>query len=168
MELKKCATCLIEMTRDSFYMMNKSKISSYCKKCDNKRRQSVKVNSKTHKEYNRVYQNEYRKNDINKLKHNIRVRLNEYLVSKSKKSIELLGCSPVELKIYLENQFKDGMSWDNYGFYTWHIDHVIPLSSAKTEEEVYKLCHYTNLQPLWAIDNLKKNNKIISNEQVGI
>jgi hypothetical protein len=53
------------------------------------------------------------------------------------------------------------MSWDNYGFYGWHIDHVIPLSSAKTEEEVYKLCHYTNLQPLWAEDNLKKGSKII-------
>jgi hypothetical protein len=52
------------------------------------------------------------------------------------------------------------MSWDNYG--EWHIDHIIPLASADTEEEVLKLYHYTNLQPLWAIDNIRKGSKIIS------
>jgi hypothetical protein len=63
------------------------------------------------------------------------------------------------LKKHLEIQFIEGMSWENQG--KWHIDHKIPLSSAKTEEEVYKLCHYTNLQPLWAEDNLKKGSKIL-------
>ena len=53
------------------------------------------------------------------------------------------------------------MSWDNYGLHGWHIDHIIPISSAKTEEELYKLFYYTNLQPLWAIDNIKKGNKIL-------
>lgn len=51
------------------------------------------------------------------------------------------------------------MTWENRN--EWHIDHITPLSSAKTEEELYKLCHYTNLQPLWAEENLKKGNKII-------
>ena len=51
------------------------------------------------------------------------------------------------------------MSWDNYG--KWHIDHIIPLSSAKTEQDILKLCHYTNLQPLWAKGNIIKSNKII-------
>jgi hypothetical protein len=51
------------------------------------------------------------------------------------------------------------MSWDNHG--EWHIDHIIPLSSAKNENDVYTLCHYTNLQPLWAEENLRKSNKII-------
>jgi hypothetical protein len=51
------------------------------------------------------------------------------------------------------------MSWDNHG--EWHIDHIIPLSSAKNESDLYKLFHYTNLQPLWAFDNLSKGNKII-------
>ena len=53
------------------------------------------------------------------------------------------------------------MCWDNYGKFGWHIDHIIPLSSASSEEEIFKLCHYTNLQPLWAFDNLSKGNKII-------
>jgi len=51
------------------------------------------------------------------------------------------------------------MSWENYG--DWHIDHIIPISSAKNNDEVYKLNHYTNFQPLWALDNMKKSNKII-------
>ena len=51
------------------------------------------------------------------------------------------------------------MSWDNRN--KWHIDHVIPLSSANTEEEVLNLCHYTNLQPLWVKENLEKSNKLI-------
>jgi len=51
------------------------------------------------------------------------------------------------------------MNLDNQG--KWHIDHIIPLSSAKTEGEFYELCHYTNLQPLWAENNIKKSNKII-------
>lgn len=50
------------------------------------------------------------------------------------------------------------MTWDNYG--KWHIDHIVPLVSAKTEEEMYKLCHYTNLQPLWALDNIKKGDNL--------
>jgi hypothetical protein len=50
------------------------------------------------------------------------------------------------------------MSWDNYG--EWHIDHIIPLSFAKNEDEIMKLCHYTNLQPLNGIDNIRKSNKI--------
>ena len=78
---------------------------------------------------------------------------------KNKKTEEILGCDFVFIKNYLESKFIDGMSWDNYG--KWHVDHIIPLSSAKTEEDVYKLCHYTNLQPLWCEENLKKGTKIL-------
>jgi len=58
----------------------------------------------------------------------------------------------------LEKKFVGGMSWENYG--KWHIDHIIPLSSANNEDEIYKLCYYTNLQPLWSEENLKKGKKI--------
>ena len=53
------------------------------------------------------------------------------------------------------------MTFDNHGLHGWHLDHIIPLSTAKTEEDIIKLCHYTNLQPLWAEENLSKGNKIL-------
>lgn len=77
----------------------------------------------------------------------------------------LIGYTLDDLKQHLENQFKDGMSWSNYGFYGWHIDHIIPVSSfnySSFEDEDFKKCwSLSNLQPLWAFDNLSKGNKII-------
>jgi hypothetical protein len=60
-------------------------------------------------------------------------------------------------KRYIEDKFKDGMSWENHG--EWHLDHKIPISWANNEEDVFKLNHYTNFQPLWALENQTKNNK---------
>lgn len=82
---------------------------------------------------------------------------------KNSKSEKIIGV-PFEIaKSYIERQFTNGMCWDNYGKGDdkWHIDHKIPLASANTKEELIKLCHYTNLQPLWSIDNFKKGDKII-------
>ncbi len=70
----------------------------------------------------------------------------------------IVGISYDEFKNYMESKFVDGMNWNNRG--EWHIDHIIPLSSAKSEEELVRLCHYTNLQPLWAKDNIEKSNKV--------
>ena len=72
---------------------------------------------------------------------------------------DIIGISYEEFKIYLESKFIDGMNWDNRG--EWHIDHIIPLSTANNKDELRELCHYTNLQPLWAEDNIKKSNKIL-------
>jgi len=102
--------------------------------------------------------------------------LNKYLkrgrVDKSKNApyfLDKLGCSFEEFKLYLESKFEKWMNWDNYGKYNgeinygWDIDHIIPLSSAKIEEEIYKLSHYTNLQPLCSKFNRDiKKDKIIS------
>ena len=73
----------------------------------------------------------------------------------------MVGCSPKFLKNYLESKFEPGMTWHNHSSKGWHIDHKIPLSSAKNREDVYKLAHYKNLQPLWSTDNIKKGKKII-------
>ena len=70
-----------------------------------------------------------------------------------------LGCSLDEFKIYMAALFLPGMSWDNWTKDGWHIDHIVPLSSAKTPQELIVLCHYSNLQPLWAHDNLVKGSK---------
>ena len=70
----------------------------------------------------------------------------------------LLGCEWDELKAHMERQFKPGMTWDNYG--EWHIDHILPLASAETVDDLARLCHYKNLQPLWAEDNIRKGAKV--------
>ena len=85
---------------------------------------------------------------------------------KSSKTSVILGCSFEEFKLYLESNFEDWMSWDNKGLYNgelnygWDIDHIIPLASAETEEDIIRLNHYTNLQPLCSKINrdIKRNN----------
>ena len=106
-----------------------------------------------------------KENELIKLIENVRTRIRTYFklknIDKKTNTFDIVGCSPEFLKEYLEKKFTEGMSWELMGQHI-HIDHIIPLSSAKNEEELYKLCHYTNLQPLWAKDNLKKSNKIIN------
>lgn len=98
-----------------------------------------------------------------RLKTILRVRLREALKNNHKtgSAISDLGCSISELKKYLESKFQPGMSWENHSNNGWHIDHIIPLDSFDLEnpEELKKACHYTNLQPLWCKDNLRKSNK---------
>ena len=89
----------------------------------------------------------------------IRKNLRSNKFKKCRGTKDILGCTVQELKVYLEKQFTPQMNWGNHGTKGWHIDHIKPLSLAKTEEEIYKLWHYTNLQPLWWIDNIKKGNK---------
>lgn len=113
------------------------------------------------------YHNEYRiereSRDLEfKLMRYLRGRLWEALrrqnTHKQVKTIELLGCSIQELRSYLESQFVEGMAWINHG--KWHVDHIKPCAAFDlTLEEQQKQCfHYTNLQPLWAVDNLTKNS----------
>jgi hypothetical protein len=83
-------------------------------------------------------------------------------IKKSKlcmKSEEIIGCSFEFFKKHIETQFQQGMSWNNHG--DWHLDHIVPLYVAKTIEELIKLNHWTNFQPLWAKENLKKNNILL-------
>lgn len=78
---------------------------------------------------------------------------------KRSKTREMLGCSKDMLVTYIESQFTKGMGWHNRG--EWHIDHIIPLSSASTVEELEKLAHFSNLRPMWANENMAKGAKII-------
>jgi hypothetical protein len=143
--------------RKKYYKHNKQKIDNY-------KKQYIK----NHKEQEHNYHNDYNKNkrkiDINfKLRDYLRNRLYRALKrnSKSKKIFELLGCSIDFLKLYLGSQFEEGMTWKNYG--KWHIDHIKPCASfdlSKLSEQC-KCFHYTNLQPLWAEENLSKNDTII-------
>lgn len=95
-----------------------------------------------------------------KLKQNISRRIRSGLSGKIKSdtTVNLLGCTIEEFKLYLENQFTEGMSWENYGLHGWHIDHIIPCHTFDlTDPEQQKICfHYTNQRPLWAKDNLSR------------
>ena len=107
----------------------------------------------------------YLSNNIQaRIKHNLRIRTRHVLKGKIKSgtTIDLLGCQPEFLISYIEKQFKEGMTWDNYGRRGWHIDHILPCASFDlSDPEQQKKCfHYTNLQPLWAEDNLRKSDKV--------
>lgn len=78
--------------------------------------------------------------------------------TKRSKSNDILGCTWAEFQLHIERQFQPGMTWLNRG--EWHIDHIIPLATAQTEEDVIRLNHHTNLRPLWAKDNLQKSDKL--------
>ncbi len=142
-----------------YHRNNKEKIKILVKK-------RIEKDIDRHREKRNLYERTKRKNDLlfrlmGSARARIRGSIKEKGFRKNTKAINLLGCKADILKTHLELKFKDGMNWENYG--KWHIDHIIPLASAKTEEEIYKLCHYTNLQPLWAIDNQSKSDKIITN-----
>jgi hypothetical protein len=144
--------------------IKKRKSDYHIKNCE-KIREKTKNWRQENKEKRNQTERERRKNDtLHKLVHYLRVRTNFYIrkmnIVKNNSSIKIIGCSPNFLKEHLEKKFTEGMSWDKMGKEI-HIDHIIPLSSSKSEDEIYKLCHYTNLQPLWAEDNLKKSNKIL-------
>ena len=83
--------------------------------------------------------------------------------TKAGHTVELLGCSIEYLRNYLERQFELGMTWDNYGVHGWQIDHIIPLSyfNFSDPDQQKRACHYTNLRPMWAVDNIRKSNKLI-------
>jgi hypothetical protein len=126
------------------------------------------------KEYNKNNRDKINKNrqkkikndNIYKLTENIRASITSSLknkgYTKKTKTFNILGCSYEDFKIHLEKQFESWMNWENKGNpkdgkfepnKTWDIDHIIPLSSAKTEEELIKLNHYTNLRPLCSYYN---------------
>lgn len=135
-----------------------------------RRNELRKIHYQNNRERLSKYKNEYQKkrrseDNLYRMKHLMRnVVLNSFKnkgFKKDSKAEDIIGCSYEFLLEHLQSKFKDGMTWENRGVYGWHIDHIIPLSSASNEEELIKLNHYTNLQPLWAEDNLKKSNKII-------
>lgn len=100
----------------------------------------------------------------------IRGRINKALRNGYKvgSAVEDLGCSIEFLISYLESKFQNGMTWENYGVHGWHIDHIIPLSSFDLTDlnQFKQAVHYTNLQPLWAKDNMTKGAKIYASTSV--
>jgi len=179
--MKKCIKCNEEKELTEFrFRKDNNKYRNDCLVCQSEISKKWRLNNKEYitlskkkdrlfkKEHYRVYMRNYRKerrktDSLFKLRDNISslilisIKNNGY--KKNTKTESLLGCSFEEFKIHLQKQFTEGMSWENQG--QWHMDHIYPVSLAKNEEHLIKLNHYTNFQPLWAIDNIKKGNKII-------
>jgi len=149
---------LRKQARERYYK-SKDKISLYRKKFREQNKEVLKEREK-------LYRQNRMKNDIQyRLRKLIRDRIKN-VVGHNYRSVEtlsLLGCSVEELRQYLEQKFKKGMTWKNYGIKGWHIDHIIPCNSfdlTKIEEQ-RKCFHYSNLQPLWWYENLQKSDKVI-------
>jgi len=138
----------IKISRKKWSLNNKEKIKQW--RLDNR------------DYFNKYHQNRSKIDPIFKFIKNQRGRIWSVLKgkNKSKSTMKLLGCSIEECWNHLEQQFKPGMTRDNYGL--WHVDHIIPCASFDfNDPEQQKKCfHYTNLQPLWAEDNLKKGAKL--------
>lgn len=187
METKVCKKCGVEKELCEF---NKDKYSSdgyryRCRECTSgeyknfyyknreneiERQVNYQKNNKesVNKNRNLRHNKNYENNLFYKLRINLRNRVKLFLKSSNfslnkNRTFNIIGCTPEELKLHLESQFTNNMSWENYGHKGWHIDHKIPLSFAKNNEELIILCHYTNLQPLWCEENYKKGNKILWN-----
>lgn len=183
---KYCYDCCQILDKSCFVKLRIAKdgLNTTCKECrkkkssgyysDNKEKiyEKKKVwleKNKAHvrKRYNNYVKNRMSNDYMFKLCIRLRQRLQQFLKIRegsgkvNTRTIDMIGCSVNELKVHLENQFTEGMCWENYGNKGWHIDHIIPLSSAKTKEEAIALNNYKNLQPLWAVDNLKKGKKLL-------
>lgn len=147
----------IKARTKNYYENNKETISAYNKAY-------VQANKAELYEKHRIYLNNRYKTDpefnlIVRLRARVRSVLKSKNLEKCKSTLDYLGCSSAYLIVHLESQFVEGMTWENRNL--WHIDHIIPISSANTQEDIARLSHYTNLQPLWAPDNIKKSDKII-------
>lgn len=161
----------IKENKKQYYEDNKD----YFKEKNKITRQNISIEKK--REYNKRYYEKaetkqriknYRKEraenePLYKLTLNIRKRISATFrlsgYKKGSKTEVILGCSFEHFREYIENKFKEGMCWENYG--EWHLDHIVPISLAINEAQVYELNHYMNFQPLWEGDNLSKGNRFI-------
>lgn len=159
--------------QDQYYQDNKAKFKSAYEKHKREnpkyRADYYQQNKEIYRERDKAWKKSKRDIDpIYRLMDTFRSRLYKVLGQKrSKHTKDIFGCTLDELKAHLESQFEPWMSWDNWGGRlvieqnaSWDVDHIIPLSSAQSEEEIYKLNHYTNLRPLCSYVNrfIKRDN----------
>ena len=158
----KCRACIllikrnqIEISTDSIKFYSTREISEIQDKHARERKNQNKIKLKQRTKKRREIDSLFR------LRQNIRSLIRSSIknggFSKRTKTYEILGCSFEEFKKYIESKFKLGMTWENYG--TWEYDHITPVSWAINEDEIIKLNHYTNLQPLWREENIAKSNR---------
>lgn len=152
---------ILERVR-AYNEVNREKINARQRDYANANPEKIKAYSRNNKEKLAAYMRTRRRTDpLFRLASNMRRRLN-YAFSvggweKSTKTAEIIGCDWATLLEHLESQFAPGMTWENMG--EWEVDHITPYATAKTEEDVIRLSHYTNLQPLWKSENRQKGGR---------
>lgn len=164
----------VRESRKKSYEKHKQKVREYQRSYYEENRESVLARSARYyfqnseriqkqrserKELRNEYLRERRKAyPLEAIKNRVRARVSGAIRSggykKNSKTCEIIGCERDKLKSHIESQFEDGMSWENIG--DWHIDHIVPIASAKNENDLIGLFHFTNMQPLWAEENIKK------------
>jgi hypothetical protein len=142
----------ISEKRKEYYKENSDIINDKVKKYSKENRDIINNRNRTRKENDPLY----------RLKCSIRALITQSFkgqyTKKAKKTIEILGCDFETFKEHIESQFTNDMNWNNYASY-WQLDHKTPISWSENEEDVYKLNHYTNFQPLFWKDNISKGNR---------
>ena len=177
----KCKKCMTEYNREQYNKHQTKRLESK-REYSKKNREALKQKSKKWYQENREYSleqrkiyqelnkdyikertrkymiNKYNSDPHTKVKMNLSRRMRDFFKKNGSRTIDFIGCSIDDLKSHLEKQFVDGMSWENYGLHGWHVDHIRPCCSFDlTDPEQQRECfHYSNLQPLWAKDNLAK------------
>jgi len=155
-------------TMKKYYKNNKKKIITQQKKYYDENKEKIKSQNKKRKNLKNIYMKNYIKKRakidirfklLGNLRHSVYLGIKKHY--KSLSTMFLIGCSIDYLMYHLQEQFTKGMSWDNYG--DWHIDHIKPCArfDLSKPEEQRKCFHYTNLQPLWAEENLRKGDKYV-------
>ena len=159
-----CKMCAAEYQRQTQKARNEKQRERYEKnknECNRKRREYRRKNAEVIRER---FKYRYATDELYRLTVLSRGRLTKIFMkkgySKDNSSRDLIGLEWEDLKVCIEAMFTDGMTWSNYGS-AWHIDHIYPLSRAKNKRHLEELCHYSNLQPLWAEENLSKGDKIL-------
>ena len=159
-----------------YYESNKEKISEYYSEWRENKKEHLKEYQKKWREENRdklrktkrdYERNRKAKDPLYKLISNFRTAIYQVLkensVEKNKSYFDILQYTPEELINHLEKQFKDDMTWDNYGI--WHVDHKLPITSFDIQEmgddEFMKCWSLDNLQPMWGEENIRKSNKLL-------
>lgn len=165
-----CKLCKSDYLK-KYYQLNKEKQlnrakNRYAMDSDNiksKNREYSKNNRDKINKRSKIYKEEVLSKDTlfnlkNRIGTSIRRILKSKEISKKYNTSDFIGCDFNELKHHIEMQFTEGMNWENKEL--WHLDHIIPISIATTEDEVFLLSHYTNLRPMWSRDNILKSNRV--------
>lgn len=183
---KVCKECLLLLPLNKYYFYNNYYLGK-CKGCYNKLRDKeysnqYRLNNKS--KINERERKRFRNNTLNRLRKLVKSSINRALLkqkdTKSKHAKEVLGCTFEEFRDYIERQFENWMSWGNHGNVcgteldykcSWDLDHIIPISRAKNEEEIYLLNHWSNFQPLCSkVNRDEKKAKVfpVTNLELGI